>query len=57
MGIFVAIGITGFVVLFALMTTLAGHRWGMASVMPFLVIGALILLTVDTKKVDPDTIL
>jgi UMF1 family MFS transporter len=43
--------------MFALMTTMAGHRWGMASVMPFLVIGALILLTVKTEKVDPDTIL
>lgn len=43
--------------LFALVTTFAGHRWGMATVMPFLVIGGLILLTVDTKKVDPDTIL
>jgi UMF1 family MFS transporter len=43
--------------MFALVTTLAGHRWGMASVMPFLVIGALILLTVNTKRVDPDTIL
>ena len=43
--------------MFALVTTFAGHRWGMATVMPFLVIGALILLTVDTKKVDPDTVL
>jgi UMF1 family MFS transporter len=43
--------------LFALVTTFAGHRWGMATVMPFLAIGGLILLTVNTKQVDPDTIL
>lgn len=43
--------------IFALVTTFAGHRWGMASVMPFLVVGALILLTVNTRKVDPDTVL
>lgn len=43
--------------MFALVTTFAGHRWGMASVMPFLVIGALILLTVNTRKADPDTVL
>ena len=43
--------------IFGIVTAFAGHRWGMATVMPFLVIGALILLTVDTKKVDPDTVL
>jgi len=43
--------------IFGVVTAVAGHRWGMATVMPFLVIGALLLLTVDTKKVDPDTVL
>lgn len=43
--------------IFGLVTLYFGHRWGMATVMPFLIIGALILMTVDTKPVDPDTVL
>ena len=30
----------------------AGHRWAMATVIPFLVVGALVLLTVDGKKAE-----
>lgn len=36
--------------LFGLVTLAAGPRWGMATVIPFLVVGAAILLTVDTGK-------
>lgn len=43
--------------IFGIVTAFAGHRWGMATVMPFIVVGAIILMTVDTKKVDPDSVL
>ena len=32
----------------------AGHRWAMATVLPFLIVGALILLTVDTSEPGAD---
>ncbi len=35
----------------------ADQRWAMATVLPFIVVGALLLLTVRTKRVDPDTVL
>ena len=34
----------------------AGHRWAMATVLPFLIVGALILLTVDTSKPAADPV-
>ena len=45
--------------LFGVVTLAAGPRWGMATVVPFLVVGALILLTVDggrpaRERVDPE---
>ncbi len=36
--------------IFGFVTLAAGHRWGMATVLPFLIVGALILLTVDTSE-------
>ena len=32
----------------------AGHRWGMVTVVPFLIVGALILLTVVGKPSDAE---
>lgn len=43
--------------IFGIVTFYFGHRWGMATVMPFIVIGALILMTVNTKTVDPDSVI
>ena len=40
--------------LYGVVVLAAGHRWGMATVIPFLIAGALILLTVDEPKADPD---
>lgn len=40
--------------IFGAVTLAAGPRWGMATVVPFLVIGAVILLKVDTGKVAPE---
>ena len=39
--------------LYGVMVLAAGHRWGMATVIPFLIVGALILLTVAEPKADP----
>ncbi len=39
--------------LYGVVTLAAGHRWAMATVLPFLIIGALILLTVDDRKAGP----
>ena len=38
--------------LFGIVTLAAGPRWGMATVIPFLIVGALILLTVESGKAD-----
>ncbi len=35
--------------LYGVVVLAAGHRWGLATVMPFLIVGALILLTVDDE--------
>ena len=40
--------------LYGVVVLAAGHRWGMATVMPFLIVGALILLKVDDKPYDAD---
>ena len=39
--------------IFGAVTLAAGPRWGMATVVPFLIVGALILLKVDTGKAAP----
>ena len=41
--------------LYGVVVLAAGHRWGMATVMPFLIAGALILLTVDDTPSDADS--
>ena len=41
--------------LYGVVVLTAGHRWGMATVMPFLIAGALILLTVDDTPSDADS--
>ena len=38
--------------LYGVVVLAVGHRWGMATVMPFLIVGALILLTVDGRPSD-----
>lgn len=35
----------------------ASQRWALATVMPFIIIGGLLLMTVNTKRVDPDSVL
>ena len=41
--------------LYGVVVLASGHRWAMATVIPFLVVGALILLTVAERKDDPHT--
>ena len=38
--------------LYGVVVLAAGHRWGLATVMPFLIVGALILVTVDDEPTD-----
>ena len=40
--------------LYGVVVLAAGHRWGMATVIPFLIVGALILLTVDEPGSGPE---
>ena len=40
--------------LYGVVVLAAGHRWGMATVIPFLIVGALILLTVDDPESGPE---
>ena len=40
--------------LYGVVVLAAGHRWDMATVIPVLIVGALILLTVDERKPGPD---
>ena len=40
--------------IFGAVTLAAGPRWGMATVLPFLVVGAAILLRVDSPKAVRD---
>ncbi len=41
--------------LYGVVVLVAGHRWAMATVIPFLIVGALILLTVDDMPSDADS--
>ena len=41
--------------LYGVVVLATGHRWGMATVMPFLIVGALILQTVDDKPYETDS--
>ena len=43
--------------LVGLVAAVAGQRWGMSIVLPLIILGGLLLLTVRTEAVDPDTLL
>lgn len=43
--------------LVGIVAAVADQRWAMATVLPFIVLGGLLLLTVRAKRVDPDSIL
>ncbi len=40
--------------IYGVVTLAAGHRWAMATVLPFLIVGALVLLTVDSRQTGPE---